>query len=185
MVLVMSAREDVLDALERVLIEEGERAATLEAVAARAEVSKGGLLYHFGSKRALVEGLAERMLDLAALDLEQMAAAPDGPSAYYVRSSVYEDSPFDRALVAGSRLSHGEDAPVRAAFDRIREDWLRLIRQEVGDDAIAEAIMLIGDGLYYNALLDSTGHPDAARREQNLEALLAVVARMRERAGTD
>lgn len=44
------ARGAVLDAFESLLIEVGERAATLDAVAGRAGVSKGGLLYHFPNK---------------------------------------------------------------------------------------------------------------------------------------
>lgn len=44
------AREKVLDAFEAILIDDGERAATLEATAKAAGVSKGGLLYHFRSK---------------------------------------------------------------------------------------------------------------------------------------
>ena len=177
MVLVMSAREDLLDALEGLLIDDGERAATLEAVAARAGVSKGGLLYHFRSKNALFEGLAERLRELAAADLEAMAADPAGPSAYYVRSSNWEDTPFDRTLVAASRLSWADDAPVRQAFAEVRASWLRLILEEVGDPAAAEAIMLIGDGLYYNALLAGDQQtPDS------LAGLLAVVARLRDGA---
>jgi AcrR family transcriptional regulator len=47
----MSATRDrLLDAFEGLLIAHGPRAATLDAVAAAAEVSKGGLLYHFPSK---------------------------------------------------------------------------------------------------------------------------------------
>ncbi|WP_337479241.1 TetR family transcriptional regulator [Microbacterium yannicii] len=44
------AREKVLDAFERILIDEGERAATMDAAARAAGVSKGGLLYHFASR---------------------------------------------------------------------------------------------------------------------------------------
>src|SRR5690606_1251603 len=51
------ARERVLDAYETILLTEGERAATLEGVAAAAGVSKGGLLYHFASKDQLADGL--------------------------------------------------------------------------------------------------------------------------------
>ena len=47
------ARESVLDAFEAILIDEGERAATMDATARAAGVSKGGLHYHFGSKDAL------------------------------------------------------------------------------------------------------------------------------------
>ncbi|WP_313337060.1 helix-turn-helix domain-containing protein, partial [Comamonas sp.] len=53
----MSAREKILDDYERVLVENGERAATVEAIAKAAGVSKGGLLYHFKDKRALASGL--------------------------------------------------------------------------------------------------------------------------------
>ncbi|GAA1322732.1 TetR/AcrR family transcriptional regulator [Brachybacterium rhamnosum] len=181
MVLVMSAREDLLDALEGLLIDDGERAATLDAVAARAGVSKGGLLYHFPSKTALFDGLAGRLRDLAAADLELMASAPDGPSAYYVRSSVWEDTAFDRTLVAASRLSWTEDAPVRRAFADVRASWLALILEEVGDPAAAEAIMLIGDGLYYNAVLGGSSVPDGtAAGSRDLDGLLSVVARLRE-----
>lgn len=175
----MSAREDLLDALEQILIDEGERAATLDAVAAGAGVSKGGLLYHFGSKQALVEGLAERMRDRAGQDMQDMAAAADGPSAYYVRSSVFQDTPFDRTLVAATRLSSGEGAAVNSAFADIRGDWLELIRQEVGDEATAEAIMLIGDGLYYNAVLDPAHRADTSAEQQRIADLLRVVERLR------
>ncbi|MGN6428010.1 MAG: TetR/AcrR family transcriptional regulator, partial [Leifsonia sp.] len=50
-----SARDRILDAFEELLAEHSERAATLDAVAAKAGVSKGGLLYHFASKDALVD----------------------------------------------------------------------------------------------------------------------------------
>ena len=39
-----NSREQILDAYEHLLVQAGERAATLDAVAAQAKVSKGGLL---------------------------------------------------------------------------------------------------------------------------------------------
>ena len=54
-----TVREQLLDAYVAILIDEGERAATVQAVAQRGGVSKGGLLYHFGSKAALEAGLIE------------------------------------------------------------------------------------------------------------------------------
>ncbi|QIK71994.1 TetR/AcrR family transcriptional regulator [Propioniciclava coleopterorum] len=72
----MSARDRVLDSFETILTTEGERAATLDAVAAHAGVSKGGLLYHFPNREALAAGLLERLRSLADVDLAAMAAAP-------------------------------------------------------------------------------------------------------------
>jgi len=37
---------------------------TLEAIAARAKVSKGGLLYHFPSKEAIVQGMVSRIASI-------------------------------------------------------------------------------------------------------------------------
>ena len=72
------ARERVLDAYEELLSREGERYATLDAVAAKAGVSKGGLLYHFASKQALEEGLLARLDLLVQEDLDAIASAKEG-----------------------------------------------------------------------------------------------------------
>jgi AcrR family transcriptional regulator len=57
-----AARVATLDAADALLAEEGIAAFTLEAVAARAGISKGGLLYHFPTKEALLAGLMRRCL---------------------------------------------------------------------------------------------------------------------------
>jgi AcrR family transcriptional regulator len=58
---VTNSREQILDAAEAVVIERGVKDMTLEAVAARAGLSKGGLLYHFPSKDAIVQGMVSRI----------------------------------------------------------------------------------------------------------------------------
>jgi AcrR family transcriptional regulator len=50
----------VLDAAEAVVVRQGIGSLTLEAVAAEAGISKGGLLYHFPTKDRLVEALVTR-----------------------------------------------------------------------------------------------------------------------------
>ena len=67
-----SRRTALLDAALTVVRRDGAAALTLDAVAAEAGVSKGGVLYHFGSKRALIDGLLERWLD-------EFGAAPRRP----------------------------------------------------------------------------------------------------------
>ena len=69
-----NSSEHILDTYVDLLIHTGERAATLDAVATAAKVSKGGLLYHFSSKKALLEALAERTVTLAEEDFETIGA---------------------------------------------------------------------------------------------------------------
>ena len=55
-----TSREVILDAAEALVREQGVNRMTLDAVAARAGLSKGGLLYNFPSKDSLLRGMIER-----------------------------------------------------------------------------------------------------------------------------
>jgi AcrR family transcriptional regulator len=57
------ARDRILEAAERVVGEVGAGRLTLDVVAQSAQVSKGGLLYHFPSKESLLSALAERYVE--------------------------------------------------------------------------------------------------------------------------
>ena len=57
-----NAYEAILDAAETVVSEAGAAHLTLDAVAAKAGVSKGGLLYHFPTKEALIQAMLDRIV---------------------------------------------------------------------------------------------------------------------------
>lgn len=108
-----STRDRVLDAYETLLIEQGPGGATLDAVAAVAEVSKGGLLYHFSSKEALVSGLLARLRERSARDAELMRSDAAGTVAYYLRTSVPgHESPvgLTRTYLATLRVADGSSS---------------------------------------------------------------------------
>ncbi|SCY56136.1 TetR/AcrR family transcriptional regulator [Microvirga guangxiensis] len=58
-----SSREKILDAAAELVSEIGAGRLTLDAVAERAGLSKGGLLYNFPSKEALLQAMIRRMID--------------------------------------------------------------------------------------------------------------------------
>ena len=170
-----SARDRVLDAFETILINQGERTATLDAVAAEAGVSKGGLLYHFGSKEALVDGLIERLSALVTEDVENIRTAPAGVVDYFIRSSVNIESPLDRAIISATRLAQGSQPKAQEALKSMQRDWFDVLATAVGDDAVARTIMLISDGLYYNsALLPSALTETSNRATANMDELVAI-----------
>lgn len=179
---VVATRDRILDAFESLLLDQGELAATLDAVASLAGVSKGGLLYHFGSKQALVSGQLERLELLAAEDVERIRAAPDGAVSYFVRTSVNTGSAFERAFIAASCLAQGDHPAANDVLATLRVQWLAVIQEAVGDPDVAEVIVLVSDGLYYNAALSlvagSTPDPGTAESEQQLERLLGVLNRL-------
>ncbi len=150
------AKEKILDAYVSMLCDDGERAATMEATAAKAGVSKGGLLYHFASKELLAQGTIEHLLTAHEEDLELMGSAPEGPASYFVRTSTSVGGDLDRYFLAVLRLAQGGHEPSVKALEHIHEGWLGMIQHEVTDKYAAEAIMLIGEGLYYQTSMPGT-----------------------------
>ena len=149
-----SARERILDAYAAILIEGGVSAVTLSAVAARAEVSKGGLLYHFGSKEALVQGLLERMYELYDADLEAARSAPQGVVRYFLETSVSEateNSDLHRATLALVPLAMSDER-VGTAIRECNNRWRMLLHERVADPLSADLLAALGDGLYLRAV---------------------------------
>ena len=162
----MSLRDRVLDAVQQLVLA-GDPAPTLDAVAAAAGVSKGGLLHHFRDRRALAHGLVHRAL--AETDAAMATAADRGTAAEtWLRLSAADGSEqaAARALLSLLRVSaSGVDLPPDVGHAVHR--WQSAIEAEVGDPVHADVVRLVGDGLFMEALL---GHPPALQR---VEALIA------------
>ena len=151
----------MLDAYETLLIEHGAAAITLDAVSAAAGVSKGGLLYHFASKDALATGLLDRLRERSAADAEAVRSAPDGPVAYYIRTSApggQTPGGVSRTYLAVLRLADGTESgqAVRDALAVVDADGYDALRDELHDPVVAWLVQLVGNGLYLRTL---TGTP--------------------------
>ncbi|MFG6401715.1 MULTISPECIES: TetR/AcrR family transcriptional regulator [unclassified Microbacterium] len=176
------ARESVLDAFAHILVDDGERAATMDATARVAGVSKGGLLYHFGSKDALEAGLIERMELLALEDIEEIKRSPDGPVAAFMRTSIHTGSVLDQSIVAVSRLAQNGNVAAAEALRRVRVLWEEALRPQARDETALQLIMLVSDGLYFNNAL--TGSVPAPHLDADaLEALIRLVEASATRRG--
>ncbi|TCP54108.1 TetR family transcriptional regulator [Tamaricihabitans halophyticus] len=150
-----TAREQILNAYEEMLVESGPTAVTLEAVAKRAGVSKGGLLYHFGSKDALLQGLLDRLSEVNERDLANARSSPDGVLRYYLRTSfsdVTQEVQLHRSVLAAIQmLAH--DSRAAEALRNQFESWRELLREHIADPLTAELVAMVGDGIYLNAVL--------------------------------
>ncbi|WP_026925974.1 TetR/AcrR family transcriptional regulator [Granulicoccus phenolivorans] len=89
-----SKRDHILDSALRVVEEQGVTALTFESVAAAAGLTKGGLLYHFPTKEAMLRGLHEHVAQrwdaelCEALGGDPEQATPEELVAAYARVSV-------------------------------------------------------------------------------------------------
>lgn len=157
------SRDRLLDAAEQVLVAHGATALTLEATAAAAGVSKGGLLYHFPSKDRLLEGLVERAV--GRVDAALAAAAAEGTPGAFTRAYLDVTIPAEPAeaaaglgdgerlavaLVATAALNPRLLAPLREAYAR----WQRRLEDDGIDPATATVVRLAVDGWWMAAVLD-------------------------------
>src|ERR1051325_7095847 len=85
-----NSREKILAAAADVARESGPASLSLDAVASRAGVSKGGLLYNFPTKAKLMQGLVENFLNEFELALEARIAEASHESslAAYIQLSA-------------------------------------------------------------------------------------------------
>lgn len=176
-----NSREAILDAAEALASEVGANHMSLDAVAARAGVSKGGLLYRFPSKVALLQGLLERYVE--------RLEAPR-PRARKGNGKVSEASRLLAARLAARgkddiakqrRGSFGMIAaiaeqpalldPIRAAHDRI---WVKF-HQTSKDPELALLAWFALEGLLFVELF-GTSPLSKGERAKFLKRLQSIAA---------
>jgi AcrR family transcriptional regulator len=132
---VRPARERLLDAAERVVVEAGATHLTLDAVAKSARVSKGGLLYHFPSKEALLEGMLERHFrDVdaqVAARLKSRRRKPSSADVLRERVRVLLEVHPERPAVGAAMIAASADNPehmsvCRAQYRKLVDEFAKL-----------------------------------------------------------
>ena len=148
-----ATRARLLDAARQILVRQGAGQLTLEAVAELAGVSKGGLLYHFPSKAALVEGLAERLREFTDANLGRAADA--GVVRTFLETSLPGSAEAEHYWAVFSALRSGIEVSdeTRRLVQQVFTVWGEALREAVDDPVLADIIRLVGDGLYLGAVL--------------------------------
>ena len=172
-------REKILRAAGQVVIDKGIEALSLNAVAKQADVSKGGLLYHFPNKNALIANLGKQLLqafEAALQDEFEQDDAPGTPGQWlraYVRAT---ERMSKESLALFARLSSimVEMPPELSESVEAYEQRLRQRLETDGLDPVqATIIQLAIDGLWFSEVFQMAV-PSEDRRAQVVETLLAM-----------
>lgn len=163
-----NARAEVLAAAERVAAKLGPGRLTIDAVVAESGMSKGGVLYHFPSKSALVEGMINHMVDGSNLRVEAMVNRLQGSPNPTLQALIevqndnwLEEEGLSRALMAAVAQDPEHVGMVR---DNKREIFER-IKVETGDSIGALVLWLAADALsIYKVLNISCFTPEEDRK---------------------
>lgn len=148
-------RANILTAYLTILVNQGTRAATLEAVSSACKLSKAGVLHHFPNMPALRKGIFTELEAQARADAEHMNNDLPNAAEYYLVSSSNRDSLLERLIDAVYRLAQTEDQEALELLRRCRDDWYNSLLLATGSEALAKLVLFAGDGLNHNALLDT------------------------------
>jgi AcrR family transcriptional regulator len=170
----------ILNAAETVALRDGVAHLTLDAVAAQAGLSKGGVLYNFRSKDAIIRGMVDRLIAQTEEELERLSKADPKPHgrllrAYLGVSFPEHGSPSARinqvAAVLLSAILTNSDLldPARKHF---RELQKRLLKDGVDKNTV-HIVRLAADGLWLSEMLQFPG-PQGAARHTVIQRLYAM-----------
>jgi AcrR family transcriptional regulator len=169
-------RAHLLDAAVAVIRRDGAQALTLDAVAAEAGVSKGGLLYHFKSKRQLLDAMVARWMDEWEAEFDADTTG-DGFVASFVRTSHLGGAGQEqRAAETGLLAAIATEPAVLASVRDRYATWQDRVEREGSDPVEATVARLAADGLWLADLL-GLAPPQGQLREQVLARLLELARR--------
>jgi AcrR family transcriptional regulator len=175
---VSPARERILEAAERVVGDVGAARMTLEGVAQAAGVSKGGLLYHFPSKEALLGALAKRYVEGMVDCVEQAktgAGETDGRDlkACIVGILSTESRSKVRGMGAAFFAAAANDLTLLEVIRERIAQYMRRIEDSDVDFARAAVVTLAIDGLMMRESLRISSFTDE-QRERVVQQLLQI-----------
>jgi AcrR family transcriptional regulator len=140
----------MLDAAGRAFAAHGFHAASMDAIAADAGISKPMLYNYFGSKQGLYLAFVERD-GRELLDSMRRAASPDAPAGERLRAGIVAFLSYVDEHRSGWAVLYGEASAqggsLAAEVATLRERIAELLSRLLGSDALAHAFVGAGESL--------------------------------------
>lgn len=180
-------RAAILDAAEELFVSEGFEVTSVDAIAARAEVSKRTVYDHFGDKRALFQGVLERSGDVllttirAAID-EELTEDRDLREALHAFAQRVTTETFPSSVYVNFRRLNAQAPPAPRLPDGLDDEPERSLEQRFtryadrGDLHVPDPRRAVQHfiALTMRLALDVIDEdPDLARNTGELHALIA------------
>jgi AcrR family transcriptional regulator len=171
-------RRNVLEAAAELVEHEGVAKLTLDAVAERAGLSKGGILHHFATKDSLVAAMIEDLVSQFEGDLSHHIAGESGPGSFaraFLRACLDPEGTLTRTvrLSAGIVAAVATNSQLLAPLRRRYDAWRKLLENDGIDPAIAELVRSAADGLWLTGVLD-LALPSLALRKRVFAKLIEL-----------
>jgi len=149
------AREAVLAAAEAIVKDIGAANLTFDELVRRSGITRGGIVYHFRTKDALLEALVEHDLEQwrqCVADKRSRTAGPAADLAAYIASSTEPDEDSSRlcvGLLSAASSSKALNEPWRRYFAQHHAG----VNRKRADPVLATLLSLAAEGLFWQETL--------------------------------
>ncbi len=173
-----ATRRNVLAAAADIVNAQGASKLTLDAVADRVGLSKGGILHHFATKDSLIAAMIEDLVTQFELDLQQHLQGESGPGSFaraFLRAALDPEGVLTRTLRLGAGIlaAVAINSQLLAPLRRRYDVWCRRLENDGIDPAIAELVRSAADGLWLGNVLE-LGPSSAALRKRVFAQLIEL-----------
>ena len=167
-------KKKIIAAAATVVKEKGAACLTLDAVAKQAGVSKGGLLYHYPNKSALLAAMVEHLNNSFERAVEERVIETKASwlEAYVAMS--FDPRHSQVAESAGMLAAIANDLSLLEPLSERYKDWQQQVEASGIEPNLATIARLAADGLWFTELFDISPLDDE-RRSQVLAALLTLI----------
>ncbi|WP_160112536.1 TetR/AcrR family transcriptional regulator [Salicibibacter kimchii] len=156
--------DELLEATQRVINDRGVAYLTIENVAKEAGVSKGGLLYHFPSKSALIQGVIKEVLGRYSEEMENIDTN-DIDNGHFLRSYAEASLNNPQQLRAGLLAAIATDKELLKPVQDHYQEWQEKIEQDGLDPVLATIYRLVIDGLWFSDIFELAPPQEGLRRD--------------------
>ena len=151
-----ATRRRILDASEHVVMRDGVGHLTLEAAASEAGLSKGGVLYHYPTRDALVAAMVTRIIEQFDEDIASYLPEPGTPEAArpgayaraYVRATLEPVTPGEERLGAALLAAAAAEPELVVPLQEAAAGWQARLVDDGLDPTVATLIRMACDGLW-------------------------------------
>lgn len=170
-----STRQTILEQASRLAIAHGE-VPSLNALAAAAGLSKGGLMHHFPTRDALLMALASDGIALVDGALQQ-ASLEGKVLQTWLKLSIPEknDRAFFQAMASLFFAGKSDQRAIQKLAKEANKRWEALLATELGGAEEARVAQLLGDGLLFGSITGTIKSKNAAIHLKSAQSAIAAL----------
>jgi len=157
----------ILSAALNVAADQGAGKVTLDAVAKASGLSKGGLLYHFPTKEALISAMIQQLIDETETSRLALMQQGDNVLAAVIKAHANFSSQV-KGNTAMAILAAAADQPaLLAPVQQISRKVMHEIAEASGDNSEALMLLLASEAMIFQELLHIS--PFSSEQKANLD----------------